>query len=325
MLHWNLLICSLLILSIVARDNDLGSTKVVQNSDEYLWRSLEDKGGGKYEVEEGSDNRESGRLREKTQPLQKSQRRKQSSPTIQPAVTGSVQSDIGVQSVFSGNYIRNRRSDRPTFKRLFRPLPRIFRPKNDNTATIPPSTSPTTSPTPSPTRPPTLNPTTSLTPNPTKSPTLNSTKSATQNPNGPPTPNPTTPPTPSPVASTATGEPTVTDMTWISTEKVKYAPYEAILVKWFRGIPQLGDFITVSTASANPMFYKVVRTVKLCNKESCLAESRDGEKKIISDFTKPGVYFVSFYNADGLELDYVGIEIVKRGIVTQHTPKLFKN
>merc|ERR1719469_852423 len=157
------------------------------------------------------------------------------------------------------------------------------------------------------------NPTTSLTPNPTKSPTLNPTKSATQNPTGPPTPNPTTPPTPSPVAPTATGEPTVTDLTWISTEKVQYAPYETILVKWFRGIPQLGDFITVSTYSATLGDYKVVRTVKLCNKESCLAQSRDGEKKVVSDFTKPGVYFVSFYNADGLELDYVDIEIVEEG------------
>jgi len=283
MLHWNLLICSLLILSTVARDNDLGSTKVVQNSDEYLWRSLEDKGGGKYEVEEGSDNRESGRLEEKTQPLQQSHRRNQSSPTIQPAVTGSVQSDIGAQSVFSGNYIRNRRpsstleptvnrffqkSDRPTFKRLFRP---------ENTATIPPSTSPTTLP------------------------------------------------MPRLVSSTPTGVPTVTDLTWISTEKVQYAPYETILVKWFRGIPQLGDFITVSTSSANPMFYKVVRTVKLCNKESCLGQSRDGEKKVISGFMNPGVYFVSFYNADYLELDYVKFEIVKRESVIQHTPKLFKN
>jgi len=102
----------------------------------------------------------------------------------------------------------------------------------------------------------------------------------------------------------------VTDLNWITTEKALYAPYETIHVKWFRGIPQLGDFITVSTYSDILGDYENVRTVNLCNEESCLAQARDGERKVVSDFTRLGIYYISMYNVDGIELTYIDIEII---------------
>jgi len=106
-----------------------------------------------------------------------------------------------------------------------------------------------------------------------------------------------------------TGQPTVTDLNWITTQKAQYSPYETIHIKWFRGIPQLGDYVSISTYSDVLGDYEVVRVVSLCNIESCLAQSRNGEVKVEPDFTRPGVYFISLYNIYGVELSYIDIEI----------------